>query len=104
MIEHRIISDFSDLFWTLVTTIQDWSLYNDEASVVAATGFPAGTRGHHIYCSFWEVDDPDDVCSVKLANSGSFSLADFDDAACEFGSPPDAAEDIFLVGCFVKAA
>ena len=105
MTEDRIIPGFSDLYWTEVTAIQDWSEYNDEAAVVQATGFPAGTRGHHIYSSFWEGDaDPDDVCSVKLSDTGGFSFADFDDSETEFGTPPDAGADIYLVGCFVKAA
>ena len=105
MTEDRIIPDAGDLYWTEVNTLVDWSMFNDEAGIVAATGFPAGTRSHHIYCSFWEGSgDPDDVCSVRLNATGAFGFYDFDDTESEFGTPPDAGADIYLVGCFVKAA
>jgi hypothetical protein len=105
MTEDRIIPDPGDLFWTIVTTIMDWSQFNDEAAVCQAAGFPTGTRGHSVYCSFWEgTADPDDVCSVRLKNTGAFSFHDFEDALCEFGSPPAGGVDIRLVGCFVKVA
>ena len=105
MTEDRIIPDPGDLYWTLVTTLVDWSAYNDETAVCQATGFPAGTRGHHIYCTFWEGSaDPDDVCSVRLNAAGAFGFYDFDDTLSEFGSPPDAGADIQLTGCFIKAA
>ena len=105
MTEDRIISSANDLYWTRITAVLDWSEFYDEAAICAATGFPTGTRGHHIYCSFWQGSaDPDDVCSVKLASDGGISYADFDDAECEFGSGPDAGGYVYLTGCFVKAA
>jgi hypothetical protein len=105
MTQNRIIPDPNDLFWTLFSAILDWSEFYDEAALCQAAGFPSGTRGHHIYVTCWQgTDDPDDVCSVKLSNTGAMSYAAFDDSECEFGSPPGSGDDVYILGCFVKAA